>query len=319
MLDKIDRKILIELSRNCRRPSTSLASNLRISKDMMAYRIGKLQENRIISNYVAVIDYSRLGLTNYKIYLGLNTYNESIRDEMLSYLKIIKSVSWLHTVSEDFDFVINLNEKSLHDFDTQYKDIIFRFSKYIARKQVSITREIIHFDCSFLSNEVSRNLYVTGAAKESINLTSTEMALLNAICNDAKVSFVELSSKVKKKPNSLIYALRNLERKQVILGYRAVIDYNRLGYSQYKVMLWLKDVSRKDYSAIKEAIGRIQNVIYITAIIGGQDVEFQICCRTQTELLEKINHLKNQFEGKISDIRTRLLLDEHVVNYLPVG
>ena len=55
-LDLKDRKILYELDLDARQPLTQIGKKVGLSKDVVSYRMKKLQDEGIIKNYYTVID-----------------------------------------------------------------------------------------------------------------------------------------------------------------------------------------------------------------------------------------------------------------------
>ena len=56
-----DRKILFELSRNCRLPTTQLAKRVGLSQQGITYRINRLIKTGIISDFITEIDLRKIG------------------------------------------------------------------------------------------------------------------------------------------------------------------------------------------------------------------------------------------------------------------
>ncbi|MCH8022562.1 MAG: winged helix-turn-helix transcriptional regulator [Thaumarchaeota archaeon] len=50
-LDKLDRKILFELDLNSRIPTTKLAKKLKVSREVVDYRIKRLTDNKYIRTF----------------------------------------------------------------------------------------------------------------------------------------------------------------------------------------------------------------------------------------------------------------------------
>ncbi|BCU66716.1 hypothetical protein HS7_01530 [Sulfolobales archaeon HS-7] len=61
-MDQIDREILVDLLRNGRRKTTSLASLLRLLPQVIGYRIDKMEKEGIIKGYSCYVDPNALGL-----------------------------------------------------------------------------------------------------------------------------------------------------------------------------------------------------------------------------------------------------------------
>ena len=67
MIDTIDKKLLFELNLNCRKSNTELGKKLRISKQVVNYRINQLEKKEILRSYHALIDWQKLGFNAIRI------------------------------------------------------------------------------------------------------------------------------------------------------------------------------------------------------------------------------------------------------------
>jgi len=63
-LDLKDRKILYELDLNCRQSNAQIGKKVGLSKEVVKYRIKRMEEEGIISGYWTEIDSYRLGYTS---------------------------------------------------------------------------------------------------------------------------------------------------------------------------------------------------------------------------------------------------------------
>ena len=61
LLDNIDRMILNELQQDDRISTTELAKKLGIAKSTLTYRIKRLEDEKIITGYRAIVDPTKLG------------------------------------------------------------------------------------------------------------------------------------------------------------------------------------------------------------------------------------------------------------------
>jgi Lrp/AsnC family transcriptional regulator for asnA, asnC and gidA len=97
MVDQKDLTIIEILEKNARTPFTEIAKVLNISEAAIRKRVKKLEDENIILNYKASINYRKLGYSN-KIIMGVDTTPEK-------YLKVIKEL-------KNLDFVKDLNTSS---------------------------------------------------------------------------------------------------------------------------------------------------------------------------------------------------------------
>ena len=64
-LDLKDRKILYELDLDSRQSFRSIGRKVGLSKDIVATRVKKLDENGVITGYCTIVDYSKLSYNLY--------------------------------------------------------------------------------------------------------------------------------------------------------------------------------------------------------------------------------------------------------------
>ena len=71
-LDLKDRKILYELDVDARQSLAEIGKKVGLSKEVVNYRIKRLEKEEVIIRYSTIIDLFRIGLKKYKLYLRLS-------------------------------------------------------------------------------------------------------------------------------------------------------------------------------------------------------------------------------------------------------
>src|SRR3989338_6125652 len=92
-LDLLDKKILAELDKNARVSYSELGKRIRIAKETVKYRMQLLEKKGIVQGYYAVIDFSKLGYTIYRLYLKLSGTTPEKEREITEYLTNSKQVA----------------------------------------------------------------------------------------------------------------------------------------------------------------------------------------------------------------------------------
>ena len=75
-IDIKDKKILQELDINPRITTSKLAKNIRLSQQVTNYRINKLVENKIITQFGTILNLSKIGYEQYRVLFQLDNINE---------------------------------------------------------------------------------------------------------------------------------------------------------------------------------------------------------------------------------------------------
>ena len=68
-LDLLDRKIIYQLDLNARQSNAQIAKKVRTSKEVVNYRIKRLEKDGYISGYHTIINFWKLGYQTIRIYL----------------------------------------------------------------------------------------------------------------------------------------------------------------------------------------------------------------------------------------------------------
>ena len=84
-IDLKDRKILYELDYNCRQSNTQIGKKVGLKKDVVSYRINKLEKEGIIKNYYTVIDAYKLGYYLFRYYINFQYVTPDLRKEMVEF------------------------------------------------------------------------------------------------------------------------------------------------------------------------------------------------------------------------------------------
>ncbi len=68
-LDKKDRDILYQLDLNSRQSFNQVAKKVRLSREVVQYRVRQLEKKGVIRGYFTLIDTSKLGYINFRLFI----------------------------------------------------------------------------------------------------------------------------------------------------------------------------------------------------------------------------------------------------------
>jgi len=130
-IDDLDLKILKSLAENARKPIINIASELKETVRIINYRIKQLEKNKIILGYKIALNYKKLGLKFFKIFIYLDNPKEERIKSLTTYLKqnknTIHDVKVLGNWDLEPEFEVQTEEefnKILEEIKDQYSDII---------------------------------------------------------------------------------------------------------------------------------------------------------------------------------------------------
>ncbi|MDO8553717.1 MAG: Lrp/AsnC family transcriptional regulator [Candidatus Micrarchaeota archaeon] len=317
-LDLKDRKILYELDTDSRQTYNEIAKKVGLGKDSIIYRIEAMQKTGIIKQFHTVINVGKLGFTSFRLYLKLQNATPEKEAEIIEFLKNQKLVTWLVSIEGEFDIGMWVLTKTIKEMNKFYKELLERYVNYIDKRWLTIFTKVSYFTRAYiLEKEVNDREFVFITEPEEIELDKIDYDILNAIAPNSRITTMEIAKKAGITPKTAASRIKELEKKKIIVGYRTMLDLEKLGYQYFKVHFNLHDVTIEKEKAIRTYIKQHPNIIYDNEVLGGDDIEIEIQVKDLNELRTIINDMKYRFADIIKDYRYFLFYKEHKFVFMP--
>lgn len=314
--DQTDKKILYELDLNARAPCSKIGKKLSTSKEVINYRIKKLEESGIISGYQTVINLSRLGIMQFKICLCLEHLDSRKLFEIINQIKQKKEVKWIVSCFGNWDLIISLETESIADMEKLKSEILELFGENILRKAISILVEACVYNRDYLSNthSLERERMIMDPSK-IIKIDELDIRILKKISSNARMPLIELASELKSTPRIINYRIKQLVKNKVIMGFRISMDYNKLGVKFYKTFIHLENINQKRIKELEIYFANNKNIIHNVKVIGSWDYEPEFEVYTEKEFHDSMQELKDKFADIIQEIEVITITKEHKFVY----
>lgn len=315
-LDKLDLRLLFELDTDSRQSIQKLAGKLRTSRDVVSYRIRKLEQMRVIEGYYTLIDVSKLGYLLCRLYLKLKGTTQEIEDQIIHYLVAEKTTFLVYRTQGAWDIATGFMVPSAWEFDRKWRQMQEKFQPYLAEYSVSTIYELISHDRKYLAAGKYANYSGKSTGNEKrIEIKETELQLLKLMARNARILLLDIAKKLGVTPATAKAMIKRLEKEKVILAYKAIIDFNKLGYRYYKIDLYLEYGNKR--AAIQEFAMQHINVVYEDRTIGGSDLEFDLEVRNEQELYDFVEEIKKQFPGVVRSFHYYHAIKSYKTSYMP--
>ena len=131
-LDEKDKKIIEQLQKNAKQSVSQISRKTDIPRDVVKYRIKRLEESKVIRFYHAFLNPSKLGYPLYA-YVTFSLLNVEPEEEenFVGFLKQHPKIIYVAKFSGKWDFCIGVCAKNYKDLDETIRDVRKRFSKVI--------------------------------------------------------------------------------------------------------------------------------------------------------------------------------------------
>lgn len=312
LLDKIDKKILTELDKNCRISDSELAKKVRRSRQTISYRIQRLIDENIITGFVTSINPNKMGYRLFKIYLKLKNIPER-KTALMNHLRNSNSVYWMGESDGSWDLVFAIYAKEMYEFYELKNQIFSMFRDIIVDLYGDVLLDVKQYPKMYFDFEISKPVEFGG------NVSSNEMdeldhRILNFIINNARAATLDIAVNVSSTPTTVSTRLKRMERLGIIIQYRIGINLIKLGYEHYKAILAVESYSKEDEEQLLEYCSQISQIQYFIRNLWQIEPEFVV--KNYDEYYSIVNKMRERFPNVIKTIDSIILrTDEWTPGY----
>lgn len=211
------------------------------------------------------------------------------------------------------DLTIVVRCKDNQALDEITHEIIKNHSQYIKDKLITSEIKGTYMNTNIFSEDESTELHTSD--KQNINIDEIDTTIIKELSRNCRISLVRLSKITGLSPKSIKYRIKELEKKKIIIGYKTKINFEKLGYLQFRVYLHIKQFNYQIYNEIKEFLKRKKNTGSISHYIGYADIDFRCYYKNITELYELITEIKDRFVEDILEVNSVPIFDWKKIEY----
>ncbi|MCB9358404.1 AsnC family transcriptional regulator [Candidatus Woesearchaeota archaeon] len=305
-LDLIDKKILAELDKNCRIPSSILARKVKKSRQTVEYRINKLVERGIITSFNAAFNPHKMGYKIYKVYLKLRNLPED-KGNLFEFLKSSGIVYWMGECSGSWDLIFGVFSKDDYEFYRLKNEITSKFQKIILKEYGDILIDVKQYSKMYFTNEIVEPTMFAGRIIPS-TMDELDYSILGEIVNNARISIIDLAKRTGTTQSIARGKLNRMEEKGIIIQYRIGINLNKLGLELYKAIIKLDRYTKEDEAKLLTYLSNVPNIHYYIRNIW--QIEPELVVSNYQEYYKIIERLKEEFPYVIRSVDSVLMITD---------
>lgn len=137
--------------------------------------------------------------------------------------------------------------------------------------------------------------------------------IIELMCRSSQGSYRQIAKQLNVHPTTLIQRVKNLESKGVIKGYRASIDYMKLGFDY----MGLVNVYAENVVTVQDRIANIPQVISVFDVTGESDCVAWIACLDREEFSEVVKEINAIPDVKKTNTSVILSIKKDPYTYVP--
>lgn len=319
-LDKKDKEILYELDKNSRITSSRIAKKLKLSKDIVQYRIKKMQQLGVIHKFLTILDTAKLGYTTYKFLIKLQNISPRKEKQMIKYLVNHKHTQYVVTTQGIYDIIINVLASSPDELTNVLNEINQHYGKYIAQKDMLIMVKTFFFYRDYLvdksSHELRKNVFF-GSKPGSIELDEINRKMVRLLGKNARISLIDMAKQVELSSDTVLKRLKKLEQNQIIQNYVMIPNTEKIGYLFYKVLLKFNNNESSEQTFF-QFCKEHKHIWWWSKSIGIADAEINIDVESEEEFKKILNDIKMRFHTVIRELTPIKITQTYKFNLYPM-
>lgn len=318
-LDLKDWKILYQLDLNCRQSNTQIGKKVGLSKDVVGYRIKRMQDLGIIRSFWTAIDTFKLGYDVFRIYITFQYVDAEKKKEIIKYFVNCKNAWAVISSKGEVDLSVILWVNNSYEFYQFWSKTLDLYEDYFAKATISLYIQTLDYKKSYLLKEEydksNREHYKITCTKDYVHIDETDYKLLNEIAVNARIPLIDLADTLKCSSQSVKYRLNNLIKKEIVKAFRISVDYQKIGLQHFKLDIYLKD--HKQTTAILTYLKEKPYLQCLNIAIGWADIEPEIIAKDINELNHFMDELNRTFPSSIRKYTYWFSEDMHKERWLP--
>ena len=307
-LDKRDKKLLSYFYHNYRSPLTKIAKQCSLSREQVEYRLHRYEKERVIKKYITIFNYPSFGFKEFiVVWFKLRDFDKDVLKKELLKMEIVTSVG--DTVPNNGIFA-NFVVKDKTDFEKMFYLFLHKHKESIKSYNIFMCTNLIFYPLKILGNPKEEIIYEVLNPASEMNVDKKDVSILKELQNNGRIKIIDIAKKTNLSSELIIYKLKQLFTKKIILGTRIQFDMDKLGFHLATLKVNFRNLSDE---MKKRIMLFCKNNDFINALsfgISDYNCLIQIFYSNEKDLRDTLNKLNQTFNEEIIDSSLILIGNE---------
>ena len=315
-LDENDKKILLALETNARQSAAQIGKKVRLSKEVVNYRIKKYLSSGIITKFFVIPDFNKLGFITYRVYLQFRASTPKKEEEIVNYIKDNMPCQWLGVCDGRWDVVARISAKDIFEFNNMLNAFLEKYGEFIRQKEVTVQLKHTWWSSTYGLTDKLPDKTPTHEVPEhveTVKFDDKDLLILSILIDEARMPTVEIAKKVGVSPDTINYRIKRLISEGVITKIKSYFNRNKLGYQHYEVFIRFNQ-QPEEVKRFIDYLSASPECFFISSMVGTWDMQFGIDARSSTEFHQLFGKIKEKFSEVIRDYESQIVYTEYAPN-----
>jgi DNA-binding Lrp family transcriptional regulator len=284
-LDPSDKKILFSLMNNSRAPISVISKETHLSREIVNYRMAKLEEEGVITGYIARINQPLFCTGVALVHFKLTRSGSQRFNEIVSFIRVHPLINWCIETCGTADLALTIlynTPKDLGDTLTELSNFI---GNNLKEHKILLYIEEYKFDRSGLITEkpssYSKHKIVTFDKPKRLFLDDIDVNIVSVLAKDCRTKNAEMAKALHVTEDVIRLRIKNLEKKQIITGYTISVDADKLGYEAYQMSVNIEQMTDNVINKIKYYVQTNPYIVFCARTSGRYNITINIHARNR--------------------------------------
>jgi DNA-binding Lrp family transcriptional regulator len=288
--DACDRQIIKILDSDGIISVSDLARKVKRGRDLVAYRLQRMEDQGILKGVEPIIDPAALGGELFKTYISFVRGSQSL-DQALGILRNHPSVYCAARAYGRWDLIFNVVARDARHYAEIRSELLERM-KYEVREMISAAfTEMVFYNRKYLGAKTQS--WETLTQVSNAEYDETFRKVLRCLCVDARSSEAQIAKAAGATPMIARTRIQQAHERGVIVGYRARFDRSAFELSSYKLHIELKRYSDENIKTLRAFAEKHTYVSQFMQHIGAWPCEMNVEAHDTRHIAGIIEELRN--------------------------
>ena len=218
-----------------------------------------------------------------------------------------------------WDFIVGIMARSPREFKFIEAKLSQKFGQNITSRSDSTITEITHFNRDYVVQKEHTSTHFWIGDYNNQNLDPKDILLLKLLSLNSRISIVELFSKTRLDPKTIISKLRKFKKEGIVYMHNISLNLPVLGYNSYKGLLSFRVFDEPMRRKLVSYCKTRSNIINVIECVGDWDIEIDFELPTVNRFYREMKLLRDLFSDSILKAETVLIEEEYGYTTIPEG
>lgn len=307
------KSLLFEYTKNARMTTKELGKKIGASQQSAFYLINNLKKKKIIESLLTIVDPVKFGYISVIAGINLIKTDSETKKEILEEIKNISAITSIEEYKEGIDFIIEYIVPNLSAFNRINLELINRFSKKMRVVFVYPIITIHEYNKNYLVKKLEIADMTLCGDNERADINEHEKKILYELVKTPDKKLVDIAITTSIQIKSVIAIKRNLEKRNIIKGYTAILNNNKLSINRQIILLKFFGEGILEIDKFEDFAKNNKNIVRLSRLIG----EYQIAIVVEDDAeISIIKDVRKSFP--IDNYRIMKSERIHKKAYLPI-